>query len=212
MLWYIYLGIITVDCILGVCRYRSLSKSMHIILWSTIGVLAIEVLKGFVESSYAISHIAIAVEVGFLSFYYFGLLGKYKALLIGLGCLGYGATVIFYQYNTPLFWNTYPNYTWILCVITSVWSVVFFYQLIKKPMNYSLQSDGNFWINCAHILFYPGTLLFFGLDKYLGDLYPNAQKSILPINHILNLVLYAIYGIAFWMDRRKSKRITKDYL
>src|SRR6218665_2281221 len=205
MLWYIYILLICINLIVSLARWKYLSKPVKMLSGLICWVLFIEILRNRSEKEAAgiFTHINISAELLFQFAYYFLLLQKKYRVYLYTGLTFY-CTAIFVT------WNVYPrffierNYVdgVFLGICMTIWSALFFYELVQKPMQYSLRSDGNFRVNCGNILFYPGTLLLFGLGSYMEHVNPELRQSLKPLNYGLNLTLYALYLAAFYRDRK----------
>lgn len=206
-LWYIYITLISLNLIVAFSRWQYLSAPLRVLSaflgWS----LVIEVCRWLTDKTTAgtLTHVNLSMELLFQFAYYYILLEKGKRLFIYAGLTLY-FTALFVTWNVKPTFFVERNYLdgVFLGVCVSFWCGLFFYELMLKPLQYSLKSDGNFWVNCGNILFYPGTLLLFGLGNYLEHINPELWRSLKSINYALNLTLYAFYLAAFFKDRRQQ--------
>jgi|GEM_PF-1504910 len=207
MLWYIYIALIGLNLAAAALRWKQLSPPVRVLSGLMTWVFFIEIARQLSgkETNILLTHINLCTELVFQFAYFCFLLHKDKRLYL------YGGAVFF---CTALFvtWNVLPGFfrernyldAVFLGVCITVWCGLFFYELIQKPLQHSLKSDGNFWANCGNILFYPGTLLTFGLSSYLEQVNPELRQSLKPINYVLNLALYSLYLTAFCLERRQA--------
>lgn len=152
-----------------------------------------------------LTHINFTIELLFQFAYYYLLLERKKRNFLYAGITAYAVALFVTWQVSPDFFRE-RNYldAVYLGVCMTLWCGLFFYELIQKPLQYSLKSDGNFWANCGNILFYPGTMLLFGLGNYMEHINPELSRSLKSINYTLNLTLYALYLAAFFRDRKQS--------
>jgi hypothetical protein len=207
MLWNIYIGLICVNLLVSLIRWKYLSTPVRLLSLLICWVLFIEILRNRSgkETAGFFTHVNISAELLFQFVYYYLLLPKkYRAFLIG--GLTFYCTALFVTWNVDRSFFRERNYLdgVFLGICMTCWSALFFYELVQKPMQYSLRSDGNFRVNCGNILFYPGTLLLFGLGSYMEHVNPELRQSLKPLNYALNLTLYALYLAAFYRDRKVS--------
>lgn len=207
MLWYIYFALICINIVMALTRIKFLGKAMKInfalILWTCF----IELLRKTTDrqTTTLLTHVNFSVELLFQFAYFNILLHKNKRYFL-YGGLTFFVTALFVTLNVrpSFFLERYYIDAVFAGVCIAVWSSMFFYELIHKPLQYSLKSDGNFWVNCGNILFYPGTLLLFGLGSYVRHINPELEESLLPLNYGLNLTLYVFFITAFFMEGRKK--------
>lgn len=206
-LWYIYMTLVGANLLTAFLRRQYLSHPLRILSASLCWVLIIEICRHLSDSVTAgvLTHINLTVELLFQFAYYYVLLDKKKRIFLYAGITMY-FTALFVTWNVKPDFFLQRNYLdgVFLGVCISLWCGLFFYELMAKPLQYSLKSDGNFWVNCGNILFYPGTLLLFGIGNYLEHINPELWQSLKSINYGLNLTLYGLYLTAFWKDRRQQ--------
>lgn len=210
ILWYIYLSLLGAILLVSAIRWKHLNRPLKVVVGIIFCTLLTEALRGIVTTRTGefILHMYVLVELLLSFFYFYFLLGANKRTLL-YGGFTFFATAIF------ILWLVNPGYLWernymdcvFLALCISLWSGCFCYELIDRPLQYSLKSDGNFLINCGNLLFYPGTVLLFGFSKYLDQVNPTISHSLKSLNKILNLVLYLLYFIAFCIARNVKKPV-----
>jgi hypothetical protein len=207
MLWNIYIVLICLNLIAAITRWKYLSKPVKMLSASLCWVLFIEVLRhnSEKETLWLLTHINLSVELLFQFAYYYLLLPKKYRGFLYTGFTFY-CTALFVTWNVNHSFFIEGNYLdgVFLGICMTLWGALFFYELMHKPMQYSLKSDGNFWANCGDILFYPGTLLLFGLGSYVEHINPGLWQSLRTLHFGLNLILYALYLTAFYLDKKQK--------
>lgn len=207
MLWYIYFTLICINILVALLRRRFLGKAMRINFALIVWVFTIEMLRKITDrqTTTLLTHVNFSIELIFQFTYFHTLLNKNKRYFL-YGGLTFFATALFVTWNVlpGFFMERYYIDGVYAGVCVAVWSGLFFYELIHKPLQYTLKSDGNFWVNCGDILFYPGTLLLYGLGSYVRQANPQLEESLLPLNYGLNLALYMFFITAFFMEGRKK--------
>lgn len=213
MLWYIYITLFCLNLLAAFIRWKYLNPTLKVLSGLLGWGLVIEICKAQADKATAgiLTHINLSVELLFQFAYYYLLLEKRKRIFL------YGG-IIFYVTALFVTWNVKPDFFLkryyldgvFLGICLTLWCGLFFFELIQKPLQYSLKSDGNFWINCGNILFYPGTLLLFGLGNYMEHVNPELWQSLKSINYALNLALYALYLAAFCRDRKQQLQVSHN--
>lgn len=208
LLWLIYITVIGLNLVAATLRRKLLSPPVRLASVLMVWTFLVELLRHFSDkqTSLILLHINIGVELVFHFAYFRLLLQRNKRPFLYGGLAFFIVALLATWYQQPAFFRE-KNYidAVFLGICTSLWSGVFFYEMIHKPLRYSLKTDGNFWINCGNILFYPGTLLLFALTSYLEDLNPQLLVSLKPINYVLNLTIYPLYLIAMCLDRHQPQ-------
>lgn len=213
MLWNIYIALICLNLLAAIARWKYLSNPVKMLSVLLCWVLFIEILRhrSEKETLWLLSHINLSAELVFQFVYYYLLLPKKYRGFIYIGFTFY-CTALFVTWNVNHSFFRESNYIdgVFLGICMTLWNALFFYELMHKPMQYSLKADGSFWANCGNILFYPGTLLLFGLGSYVEHINPGLWQSLRTLHFVLNLVLYALYLAAFYLDRKQklNKSIT----
>lgn len=213
MLWYLYITLICSNLLVAYFRRRYISPPLKALIVLLAWGLIIEICRERADKQTAgiLTHINLSIELLLQFAYYYQLLAKNKRLFLYGGLVFY-ATALFVTWNIKrdFFLERYYLDGVFLGVCMTVWCGLFFYELIQKPLQYSLKSDGHFWVNCGNILFYPGTLLLFGLGNYMEHINPELWQSLRSINYALNLALYALYLAAFCKDRKQQVPINHN--
>lgn len=213
MLWNVYILIVTLSVLIGIVRFRFLNMQLKAILGIVLWVLTVEIFRKFVSIDLRIllTHVNFVVEMLLYALYFFLLLLPNKRILILAGVLLF---LIALALNSELgnsnFW-TQQKFTYAIAanINITLWSCLYLYELIYKPLNHKLKYDGNFWVICGNLLFYPGTLFLLGFDHYLIGKNPGLASDLQIINHLLNILLYLFILIALYLhraDRNKSNQ------
>lgn len=210
MLWYIYIALICLNLLAAFSRWKYLSPPMKVISGLLGWGLLIEICReqASKQTGGILTHLNLSVELLFQFLYYYLLLQKSKRLFVYAGLVFYAvALFVTWNVNPDFFRERYYLDGVFMGVCLTLWCGLFFYELMQKPLQYSLKSDGHFWINCGNILFYPGTLLLFGLGNYMEHINPELWQSLKSINYALNLALYALYLVAFCRDKKQQIQV-----
>jgi hypothetical protein len=206
-LWYIYILLLLLNLVFALIRWGKLRTPIKWLFGLLCWVFLIEIFRKLCDEQWKTfgTHLNIPIEMMFQFLYFYYLLNKKKRIFL------YGGLTFFF---TALFvaWNVDNDFFWqknfidgvFMDVCITLWTGLFFYELIQKPIRYNINIDGNFWVNCGNILYYPGTILLFGLNRYLESVNPELWQNLRPLNYFLNLLIYILYLIAFIMDRNKK--------
>lgn len=183
---------------------------MKVIFYLVVWVLTVEAIRELGPKSTRVlfSHVNMIVELTFNVIYFSMLLKPNKRIILILGSILFSTAFILNSEGLSSgFWHT-KNYNYCVAgnICITAWSCIFLYELIYKPLNYTLKHDGNFWIICGNLLFFPGTVLLYGLSNYLGRENPELAHSLQIINHSLNLLLYFFYVIALFQHNRQKHK------
>lgn len=108
----------------------------------------------------------------------------------------------------PIFWFItvffqYGFFTWnsSVIVVGSFFSVVFaimyYYQIITHTEILSLRSLPEFWIATGMLIFYLGSLPFFGMLNFLGRSHANIVLKLYAVLTVLNILMYSLFTYGF---------------
>ncbi|RYE11802.1 MAG: hypothetical protein EOP51_32580, partial [Sphingobacteriales bacterium] len=150
MLWYIYISLICLILLVSAFRWKLLSPSLRMLSLLVCWVLVIEVLRKSAgkETASVLTHLNFSAELLLQFGYYYIVLQKRFRPFLYIG-------LTFYFTALFVLWNVDRNFfterdlidSVFMQVCITLWSTIFFYELLNKPMQYSLESDGNFWVN-----------------------------------------------------------------
>lgn len=160
-----------------------------------------DIMDKFGINSRYLFHIYTWVECIFLSIFYYSLLKSQLLKKIVLACtLFYIVFILTYFYTSKeiLGQTNYLDFT-VQCLITCIYVVLLFLEMLKVNYKINLRYYTAFWINASHLIFYGGTLFVMGFYYYLIQSNFDLAKQFIRINHFLNLFLYSAYiNIFIW--------------
>jgi len=210
LLWIIYILLIISNLTVAIVRWRQLRTPLKILFGLLAWVLIVELLRRYCDEKWKplLTHLNISTEILFQFSYFRMLLHKRKYPVL-LGGIIFFYTALFLAWYTEhdFFMHSYFLDGVFMDLCITLWTGLFFYELIQKPLQYNINRDGNFWVNCGNILYYPGTLLLFGLNSYMKNVSPDLWDRLRPLNYGLNLTIYALYLLAFLMDRKRKPKM-----
>lgn len=206
-LWYVYILLLCCNIAVAVIRRKHLGPSLKVMLVIIVTVLITELAKPRLSPANValVDHLYFICELLLWLVYYYVLLARNKRVLLYSGLTFFLTAVFVMAVANPeyIYQSKYLDFVF-LAVCVSVWSGCFFYELLQKPIQHSLKSDGNFWVNCSNFLYYPGTVLLFGYGAYIEQVNPAFSRSLDIMSNMMNLVLYLLYLVAFAIARKQS--------
>ncbi len=201
----IYLAIILISCVIGLCNFKLSNKvfklltcfSGYTFISETIAQVSSHVNKtnAFVHKIYLPVHL-----IFFCSIYYYLFQAKsWKIRATISSAILFVLIVIYEKYQEKL---VLPAYGIMLeGILLVVFSILYFFQLIKNPIEGKLTSLGEFWLNSSVLFYFSGTFLFWATFNYF---YFN-KLSFMPymmILWVLNIIHYSILGLSLLMHVR----------
>ncbi|MGX5852465.1 hypothetical protein ACWKW6_02425 [Dyadobacter jiangsuensis] len=100
----------------------------------------------------------------------------------------------------------FGTYTFLLAAISlSVWSIIYFYQLIQEAEIKNPARNPDFWICTGILFFYAGTFFLMGFINYIYKNNPKLAQELYVINHLLNCILYGMITYGFICQARYQK-------
>lgn len=190
---YIYFSLLAAILIVGLIRWRHLTFSIKLIFCLVVNVIIIELFREYYRPARRmLVRVNMIQEFVIHLIYYRALISKAKRPFL------WAAAAFFVGSLTFVYWKHPQRFSGIgyddimfYNVAVVCWTFLFFIDLIQRPVLHSLRTNGDFWINCGHLLFYPATLMIFGMG--LGDLAKEFQGGVVLINKYSNLALYVLY-------------------
>ncbi|WP_192822697.1 hypothetical protein [Rufibacter sp. LB8] len=99
----------------------------------------------------------------------------------------------------------FNNYTILLgATLIILFCMLYFKSRFETPQEDLLKS-WRFWASTGLIMYFTGTLLYFGFLHYLHRLGPDWLVRVAIILQLMNIMLYTIFGIALLCLRRPQK-------
>ena len=196
----IYYGLLAFCLITLLFKYKRTDKAhfwfIPLLFLSIITQVTGDILEYAGYTHFFVFHVYQPMEFLFLSIYYYYLfkpLVLKRLILISIPL--FLAFHIFY-YRTRFYNLDFTDFT-IEAILIFVWCMMYFIRLLKSEEQIILSKDADFWINTANILFYTGCVLVMGIAKYFLSKNMTLRSQLFLINHLLNLLLYILYCIAF---------------
>jgi len=200
-MWYLYISLILLVIVLAAVRRKYLPRELSIIFIVVIIALVCEVIR-YIQPNPYITHAYCFTELLLLGLYYIEIAREQRKLVIaGLG-LGVAVELFLILTRQGFLAQASNIDNAIFNVIIVFWVIIYYFNLIKKPITHSITYDYNFWINCGHLLFYSCTIIYFGARSYFED--NELYKKLSYINKTFNLSLYVFYLIAFWVTKKHA--------
>lgn len=150
-------------------------------------------------------------EFVFYIFFFRFLLTNYKIKKMALfSALIYLVTAlwnIFFYQGT----GTFHTYTYVVgCILVVIFSVVYFYYLLRLPEKISLTKNPYFWIVTGLIFFHTCAFSLIGLSNIITEKMGLYNNLLTYISDILNSLLYTLFTIGFLcqINLRKLLRLS----
>lgn len=109
--------------------------------------------------------------------------------------------VIFSLINTLFLQDTSQfntNSILISNIVFVVFALLFFYQLLKKPLVKKLEHLPQFWINLAILIYYSSSSVLFYMVNHVVKVDTESLTIIWSVNIGLYIILNCLYSIGLW--------------
>ncbi|MEO5637613.1 MAG: hypothetical protein ABIR15_10845 [Chitinophagaceae bacterium] len=94
--------------------------------------------------------------------------------------------------------TTFHTYTYVLgCTLIVLFSIMYFYSLLKFPEKGTLTKNPFFWIVSGLMFYYTCTFSLYGLNNFIAETMQQYSKNLFLISDTLNLLLYTSFSIGF---------------
>ncbi len=201
MIYYGLLGLCLAALLLNTNRLNKVYYwFVPIIIFAITAQVFEEVLKlKDIKGHNFVFHIYQPVEYSLLALFYYNIIKNTlikKLILLSIPIVLI-FSIFYYAYGSGQFFKADFIDFFLTAFFICIWVIIFFLELLRSDENLNLTSYPAFWINAANLLFYGGCLLVMGAYYYLYTTNATLANQLLKINHVLNLVLYCMYTIAF---------------
>jgi hypothetical protein len=101
------------------------------------------------------------------------------------------------------------SYTFVLkSIIVIIYSLHYFYWLLRELPTTDLHSLPMFWINSALIIYFSGNLFLFVFTSYLVHVLNNDLSIYWTLHNILAAIEVLMIVIALWLDLRNTRSLS----
>ena len=107
--------------------------------------------------------------------------------------------------------ETFHTYTYVLgCILVVIFSIIYFYYLLRLPEKVSLTRNPYFWIVTGLLFFHTCAFSLIGLSNFIAEKMGFYNNLLTIISDILNSLLYTLFTIGFLcqINLRKSSRLS----
>lgn len=91
----------------------------------------------------------------------------------------------------------------------TLFSLYFFYELLKSNKYINLSTYPHFYINTANLIFFSLSMLGMSFDAFLKNSNPEIAKNVLYINMVSNILMYILYCIGFTLNIWNQKKLSQ---
>lgn len=202
--YHIYFGILLIGILLGLSRYKRITKSNQILVLLLIITLI---------SEYT------ALEMGQRGIVNFFIYHFYAPIQYSLIAWAYytETRLVWIKYSIPIMvvlavlmsWFVQPltvfnsHYICIVLLLTVIFCIIFFEKLLKHRSEYSFTAFPMFWISCGFLVFAVCNLFVFASYNGLFSMISTWERVFAYIRIFTNFLLYALFSIAF-LSKQKA--------
>ena len=139
--------------------------------------------------------------ISLIYYYVLGEKNKKLYLVVNIAYLTFGlVNMLFIQRSTI---NTYTLI--IKSIIFILFSLYYFYWLLKELPTSQLQRLPMFWINSAYIIYFSGNLFLFVFTSYLVNVLNSDLLVYWSLHNILGIIEGFMIIVALWLDLQNIK-------
>ncbi|HEX3769204.1 MAG TPA: hypothetical protein VHT72_12550 [Puia sp.] len=125
--------------------------------------------------------------------------------------------LLLFMVTFPVFWfitvfYQYGFFTWnsSVIVVGSFFSVLlpvmYYYQIITETEIIALRTLPEFWIATGMLIFYLGSLPFFGMLNFLGRSHASIISKLYAVLTVQNIIMYSLFTYAFLCRTNNTMR------
>ena len=118
-----------------------------------------------------------------------------------------GFLYLVFSISNSIYWQPIStlntNAIWLSNLIFMGLSLIYFYFLLKSPIEVPLKKLAQFWLNLAILIYYSSTLIIFLFISYIDGLSPELVNTTWWLNTAMFAVLNVLYAISLWINSEK---------
>ena len=144
-------------------------------------------------------------EVIFLSSIYYHLFTKkamQRIVIVLSASLFLVALILYFINSKKWFGQVLP----VASIVYVSYCMLYFYQLISRPIESKILSLGEFWLNGGILTYWTGSFVFFITINYF--IKPNKPDPTIQLLYaMLNLLQYVVMGVSLYLNSRFRKSL-----
>lgn len=195
-----YLVFVLTILVFGIMNYQKL-KTEYKLLTQLLGLTFLtecisRFLAFYLETSFPVYHLYIIISLIYNGLIYIRLLdGLYRSIIKAVVVLSILSTTLISIFHQGLM--QFPSVGMIIQGFSMILiGLLFFYNMLKNPVQQDISKQSVFWYNTGNLVFYCSTFTFYGLFNYL-DYRPDWAYHIV---WIANIILYSCYLISLLIE------------
>jgi len=201
----IWLILLVTTGLLGIIKYRQLSRSFQILTQLLFIIVINEIvatlLLPFIGTNYPFYHAVQIIELLYFGFIFNHLLNKNRVQAKVILVLAFVLSSIsiyfsfFYQslYSFPSLGSVLLSFFVVLA------SVLLFHQMIRSPISVPILKQSKFWFGAGSLFFYTITFFILGFFKFILDMEGRMPDWAYLLLNAANYLLYTCYFIAIFL-------------
>ena len=202
------MSIFAICALLSLIKYRTRDLYIKILGFALVFSVAADLSAGILHDlKISVNYGSSIYRLGafpLISLLYFYALGRRLAkffIIINIIYFIFGATNLLFIQKSAI--NTY---TLILnSILVIIFSLYYFYWLLRVLPTAQLQRLPMFWLNSAHIIYFSGNLFLFVFTSYLVNVLNNNLLVYWTIHNILGIIEGFMIIVALWLDLQNIK-------
>lgn len=206
---YIYLGILLSSAFLGFIKFKKCSltfKLVTIFLFVTFCKETPNTILAYISNNSFLQNIYTPIHVGFFVSIYYTMIvsGKIKIFILYFGVVVFAGTLIGVL-SSPM-----DKLPWILISIDAmmlvIFSILYFYELIKYPIDENIFASGYMWLNASVLIYFTTSFIFWISFPYIAKQDNARQDLLFYILDQLGSVHYFLLLIALYLHIRQQSK------
>lgn len=203
MTLYVYLSVLFVCLVAGLYSYRGLPQALLYVFWLVVATVIIEgvglyhliVVRKTAGWFFCVYQI---FEFTLLSLYYRSIITSPAVRQAILFCILIIALVNVYSIVNIFNSGVIDTHSFLISAFfITVWSVIFFLELVNNVTEGSIKYNPNLWISTGVIFFYAGSFFQMGFTNMIYRHSPEIAQKLYVVNHLLNCIYYGMVSYGF---------------
>lgn len=212
MLFTTYTLILALSSLLGILRFFKLKMPFKILcillIYSTFSEIITRTFQDIYNNSNPVYHLYAPISLSLYSsiLYYLIPNKTIQKIVFSIGITIIPLSLINSIYIQKIIY--FPsNIVFISMIILSAYSIMLFYYMLKSPKSLPIIKDPIFWLASGTLIFQAASFFEMGFNNLVyNKLSYERQLLVNEIHLFFPMLMYAMYGVALYLDGRRSAK------
>ncbi len=216
LLYFSYYILLISSFLLSLFRVNSKDKVLFIFPYILFLGIITQLLQEFLSRAKIpfmfIFHIYNFIEYPLYAIYFYYLFNsaKMKRMLIISVFIYLISFILYFAFMKSFTAESFGLVSAIEALFMTSFSLYFYYDLMQSNKYYNLSTYPHFYINTGNLIFFSLSIFAMGFHAIIKNADPALADKVLNINRVSNIIMYALYCIAFSINIWTPKKLSQS--